>query len=113
VLIVKNTWGCADTIIKNITVNSDFKLFVPNSFTPNGDGVNDTFQPKGRGVAKYSLWVYNRWGNIIFKTEDFEKGWDGLVSGSSSSDDVFTWRITTVDVLGKSKEFTGYVTLSR
>jgi len=113
VMVVSNSFGCADTAIKTIVVNSEFKLFVPNSFTPNGDGVNDTFQPKGRGIAKYTLTIYDRWGKQVFRTNNFETGWNGEVYGTNSSDDIFAWRINAVDDAGKVKELTGHVTLSR
>src|SRR5262249_19541878 len=71
-LIVTNTWGCADTVVRTIFVESDFKLFIPTAFTPNGDGINDTFQPKGRGLSKYTLTIYDRGGGKIFQTSDFE-----------------------------------------
>jgi gliding motility-associated-like protein len=111
--MVTNDWGCADTVIKTIIVDSDYKLFVPNAFTPNGDGLNDTFQPKGRGLAKYTLSIYDRWGTKVFQTSDFETGWDGGVYGKNSSDDTFVWKINGVDVKGRVKELSGYVTLAK
>lgn len=110
-LVVTNDWGCADTVIKTIFVDSDYKLFVPNAFTPDGDGLNDTFQPKGRGLAKYTLSIYDRWGNRVFQTSDFDTGWDGQVYGKNSSDDTYIWKINGVDVKGRVKELSGYVTL--
>ncbi len=112
-LIVTNTWGCSDTIVKTVNVESDFKLFVPNSFTPNGDGVNDVFMPKGRGLAKYKLSIYDRWGRVIFESHSFDTGWDGQVFDKNSSDDVYVWKINAVDVNGKVKELTGHVTIAR
>jgi gliding motility-associated-like protein len=112
-LIVTNTWGCSDTVVKTVVVDSDFKLFVPNSFTPNGDGVNDVFMPKGRGLVKYKLSVYDRWGRLIFESHSFETGWDGQVYDKNSSDDVYVWKINGVDVSGKVKELSGHVTIAR
>jgi gliding motility-associated-like protein len=113
VLIVTNTWGCSDTIVKTIEVASDFKLFVPNSFSPNGDGVNDVFAPKGRGIKKYALSVYDRWGRIVFESSSFEVGWDGNVSNNSGSNDTFTWKINYTDVNNKVSEITGFVSQIR
>lgn len=112
-LVVSNTWGCADTIVKNIFVENDFTLFVPNMFTPNGDGMNDTFQPKGRGITKYNLAIYNRWGDQIFQTGDFGTGWNGQVNGSDSADGIYVWKINAVDTKGKIKDLTGHITLTR
>jgi len=110
---VTNTWGCSDTIVKTIEVASDFKLFVPNSFSPNGDGVNDVFAPKGRGIKKYALSVYDRWGRIVFESSSFEVGWDGNVSNNSGSNDTFTWKINYTDVNNKVSEITGFVSQIR
>jgi len=78
-MIVPIPGVASDTIIKNIFVDSDSKIYVPNSFSPNNDGVNDTFQPKGRGIKKYTLAVYDKWGNRVYQTSDFGSGWDGSV----------------------------------
>ena len=112
-MVVTNVWGCSDTVVKSIVVSSDVKIFVPDAFTPNGDGINDTFQPKGRGIDKYDLTVYDRWGGKIFRSDDFFEGWDGNLNGSACSDDVYAWRITYTDVNAQIKELTGHVTLIR
>lgn len=65
----------SDTI--RITVSSIASLFVPNAFTPNDDGINDVFRAKVKGVAKYRLVVFNRWGKLLFETNNTKSGWDG------------------------------------
>jgi gliding motility-associated-like protein len=113
-LVVKNEFGCTDTMLKPITVSEDFGIYVPNAFTPNGDGVNDTFQPKGFGIEKYEMQIYDRWGEKVFETTEFEKGWDGSYmkrSETSSKDDSYIWRIKATSVFGKAHEYTGHVTL--
>lgn len=112
-MVATNVWGCMDTVVKVVVVDVDFKLYVPNAFTPNGDGINDTFQPKGRGIQKYNFTIYDRWGAIVFQTDDFTKGWDGTEKGKTLTDDVYTWRIYATDVNGKIKELTGFVDLIR
>ncbi len=112
-MVVTNTWGCADTIIKKIVIDSDLKLYVPNAFTPNGDGLNDIFQPKGRGLQKYTMAVFDRWANKVFETNDFSVGWDGSLRGNSCTDDVYVWKINAITSSGQVKEWSGHVTLSR
>lgn len=112
-LVVTNTWGCADTVVKSIVVSADVKLYVPNAFTPNGDGLNDTFQPKGRGIQKYRMTIFDRWSNIVFESAEITKGWDGTLRGSACTDDVYVWKIYTVDDNGKVKEMTGFVSVTR
>ena len=111
-LIVKSDLGCIDTIVKAINVIEDFGIFVPNAFTPNGDGVNDIFQPKGWGIVQYVFEIYDRWGEKLFKTNEFSKGWDGTYQGKLvSQDDSYVWRIKLIDSYGRTKELTGHVTL--
>jgi gliding motility-associated-like protein len=112
-LIVSNKWGCMDTITKPIIIGEDFSLFVPNVFTPNGDGVNDTFQPKGYGIVKYNLQVFDRWGEKLFETNDFTKGWDGTVKTKTGKDEAFIWKIIVNNAQGKIKEYTGHVVLMK
>ena len=69
----------ADTV--NIKLSYNLSLFVPNAFTPNGDGNNDLFRVKAKGVALYRLQVYNRWGQLIFQTNNMAQGWDGRYKG--------------------------------
>lgn len=113
-LIVFSDKGCSDTIVKSITIGEDFDIFIPKTFTPNGDGVNDTFQPKGFGIAKYEMSIYDRWGSKIFSTSDFNQGWSGNVQTKGKEivqDGVYVWRIQLTNILGKSKELTGTVSL--
>jgi gliding motility-associated-like protein len=81
-LVIKNEHGCLDTIVKVVKVEEDFGLYIPNTFTPNSDELNDIFQPKGTGLTKYSMRIYDRWGEMLFETQRFEKGSDGLIKGN-------------------------------
>lgn len=112
-MIATNIWGCKDTVIKSVLVDVDVELYVPNSFSPDGDNLNDVFQPKGLGIKKYDFAVYDRWGQQVFRTSDFATGWDGSVNGKQSSEDVYVWRIVAVDINGKVKELTGHVNVLR
>lgn len=112
-LVTSNGWGCNDTVIKTLMVEEDFRLYIPNAFTPNDDGINDTFSPKGGGVKNYSLVIYDRWGNKIFTTTEFGKAWDGYKNGEIMPQGVYVWEINIVSTNGKTKEMTGYVSLIR
>lgn len=56
-------------------------IYIPNAFTPNGDGINDTFGVKGEGIRNFRLYIYNRWGEKIFETNNPKHQWDGLYAG--------------------------------
>ncbi len=112
-LIVKNKWGCADTVVKPIIVGEDNSFYVPNAFTPNGDGINDIFFPKGHGISKYDIMIFDRWGEKLFSTTDFFQGWDGSFKGQPCKEDVYVWKIHVTLSNSKVKTYTGHVTLNR
>ncbi len=112
-MVVKNIWGCADTVVKTITIEPDFNIFVPTTFTPNEDNKNDLFMAKGTGVATYLLNVYDRWGEKLFTTTDIAVGWDGFFKGQECKSDVYIWKLSATDKQGRSKSMNGFVTLYR
>ncbi len=107
-----NQYGCADTAIGTIRVEQGFNFYVPNAFTPNGDGVNDTFRGLGTSFKTYELWIYNRWGRQIYYTNDYEKPWDGSMDDPVQNE-VFTYRIRVVDIFDKDHTYLGHVSVVR
>jgi gliding motility-associated-like protein len=115
-LVVKSDHGCWDTLLRPLEVGEDYGLYVPNAFTPNADGFNDVFQPKGFGIVKYELHIFDRWGEKVFHTKDFYESWNGTFQGRGTKiceESVYTWLINVTDVFGKSHELKGHVTLIR
>ncbi|MBI2967726.1 MAG: gliding motility-associated C-terminal domain-containing protein [Bacteroidetes bacterium] len=114
-LVVRNQYGCPDTMIKIIRINSEFMLFMPSAFTPNGDGRNEELFPKYIGVDRnhYKLYIFDRWGDIIFMTEDPDKRWDGIANKGSreAQQDVYVWMIETKDLNGVNHLFIGHVAM--
>lgn len=68
-------------------------IYIPNSFSPNGDGINDIFIPKGIGIEDFSMQIYNRWGQLIFSTHSLDKGWDGKLNGTILMQEVYNYKI--------------------
>ncbi len=112
-LVATNKWNCVDTVIKMIEIQNDLLLYIPNAFTPNGDGLNDIFMPKGMALTKYHLAIYNRWGELIFESNDMLNGWDGTFRGKECKTDAYVYKIDLVNNNSKSKAYTGTVTLIR
>jgi gliding motility-associated-like protein len=113
-LVVKSDKGCIDTIVRPIVVGEDYGVYVPNAFTPNDDGLNDVFQPKGFGIVKYELQIFDRWGEKVFQTKNFEEGWNGKFQnrgGNVVEEGSYTWLINVTSVFGKAHELKGHVTL--
>jgi gliding motility-associated-like protein len=107
-LIVTTGKGCSDTITKIVNVGEDFYIFIPNSFTPNQDGLNETFRPKGIGIKNYEITIFDRWGEIISKLTEF---WDGKYKGVICQDGVYVYKITITDNMDKTHVIMGHVTL--
>lgn len=111
-LIVKSDKGCTDTILKTIVVEQEFSLYVPNTFTPNEDGVNDTFYAKGHGILKFEMDIYDRWGENIFHSNDINNHWDGTYkSKEKCKNDSYVWKIKVRGCKEVVKELTGHVLL--
>ena len=116
-LMVTTNDGCTDTTVQEICIGPDVALFVPNAFSPNGDNVNDFFSPQGIGMDpnKYQFWVFDRWGNLIFYSDDMSKGWDGTVQGNGNicQIDTYVWKLRASDLLGRRHNIIGHVNLIR
>lgn len=82
-LIVDDEFGCADTATHEVRVREEMRFYVPNSFSPNGDGLNDVFRPEGSEISEegYTLSIYSRWGELVYMTHNLSDGWDGTVKG--------------------------------
>jgi len=114
-LIVNNEFGCADTLTQHIIISSDYVLYMPNSFTPNEDGLNDIFRPilTGENLTDFALYIFDRWGNMIFKSNDSNIGWDGRANEGKdiAQIDTYVWMMMIKDNLGNKKKFVGHVNL--
>ena len=115
VLQVKSAAGCTATDTINVTVYKVKPgLYVPNAFTPNGDGINDVFRPIPIGMKSIKYFrVYNRRGELIFSTSIQNLGWDGTFKGAAQDADVYVWIVEGMDYQGKVIFQKGSVTLIR
>ncbi len=113
--IVYSLNQCPDTATASIRVVPEYRFYVPNAFSPNGDGLNDIFRPEIIGAREYEMLIFNRWGEEIFRTTDTETGWDGKAKNgrSTAQQEVYSYIITLTNVFDKSIVFNGRVTLVR
>ncbi len=113
-LIVTSDYGCKDSVIKTVVIADDFSIYVPNAFTPNFDGTNDVFMAKGEGIKEFTMWIFDRWGNQVFFSEDIYKGWDGRFQAKGETivqEDVYVWKIELKNFRGEPKQLKGTVSL--
>ncbi len=101
-------------ITDSILINVIFPIYIPNAFTPNGDGDNDLFNAKSEILEKFELLVYNRWGNLIFKTNSLNNSWDGTIDGEPQGQDVYVYKLSYMFRHTKRRKIkVGTVTLIR
>lgn len=110
-----NNSNCADTLWKEVYVDDAFAMHFPNSFTPNGDGLNDYWNFSGIGFESYEAQVYDRWGSLIFSWNSHtnEQGWNGTISGEPAAQGTYVYVVTVKNYRGESKVFRDYLTLIR
>lgn len=105
--------GCVDTAWSQLRVEDPTTLYVPNAFTPNGDGNNDVFMVYGINVSEFDLLVFDRWGNLLFETHDMSHGWNGTYKDEKCQQDVYVWRLNYTDIFGNRYKRIGHVSLVR
>lgn len=111
--------GCTTADSVQVIVYEEFTVFAPNAFTPNGDGINDVFLPRGNNISpdSYRMSIFDRWGRTVFESADPDIGWDGRISGNDAPIGVYTYRIGVAPIYGSdgrsTKELQGHVTLVR
>jgi len=115
-LVAENSSGCMDTLCQDINVVADFSIYVPNAFSPNGNGDNDYFNAVLNGSAPedFKMYIFDRWGALIFETDDYLGKWDGAYKGKISPQDVYVWKISyREEGSGKIELLSGHVSLIR
>ena len=115
-LFIEDINGCSDSTYQNLLVENDIIFYMPNSFTPDGDGLNDNFVIKGFNLEKYQsyyLEIINRWGEVIYTSDDINSSWDGKTSdGSDAMSGNYIWSLRLKDMLGKEiKEIGNFMLL--
>jgi gliding motility-associated-like protein len=112
-LAIVDTLGCVDTLVKTLVVKPEFNLYLPAAFTPDGDGLNDVFAVSGTGIQFFRLLIFDRWGHLVFETEDPAKGWDGTIDGSRPVPGVYPYVFRYLGPGGRTADRYGSVTLIR
>jgi gliding motility-associated-like protein len=113
-LSVTSNYGCTATVSEPLVVLQNYDIYVPNAFTPNGDGKNEIFKAVGEGIIGFKMYIFDRWGNNLFYSDDINQGWNGtyLARGTQIvQEDVYVWKIDLTDFANKNHSLHGTVTL--
>jgi gliding motility-associated-like protein len=114
-LVVENVFGCTDTAYHTIHVGGLTSFYIPTSFSPsNSDGLNDEFLPKSIGMSEtgYTMSIYDRWGKLVFESNNWTKGWDGNINGVPVQQDVYVCKVRYRELSGRINEAIGSVTVA-
>mgnify|MGYP000126510116 FL=1 len=91
--VVTSDFGCIDSITLIVAVETDFYLYIPTAFSPNNDGINDCFSIKGVGFEGIDFQIFNRWGNVVYSSENDADCWDGTYKGKPLPLGAYSWRL--------------------
>jgi hypothetical protein len=113
VLTVNYLQNCSVSQSVSVYVAPGDDFFVPNAFSPNGDGNNDILKVYGSGLANVDMKIFNRWGELIFDSQNQWAGWDGTYKGVMQNPGVYTYHVVATYLNGKTKEKKGTITILR
>ena len=103
--------GCQSS--DDVTIHYDPIIYVPNTFTPDEDEFNQSFLAVGGNIESFQMLIFDRWGEVIFESNNMQFGWDGTYNGQKCQDGTYIWKILIADLEGKKKEYVGHVNLIR
>jgi len=112
-LYVATQHGCLDTAVYVVKVKPTYTFYIPSTFTPNSDGHNEFFSGRGTGIATYHMLIFNRWGEMLFETNDYDYQWDGSFRGQQAQLGVYVYKFVVTDWEGNMYYYEGHVNLMR
>ena len=111
---ISDDYGCTDTTVKKLVLICEAAFSLADAFTPNSDGINDTLKIMGKGIKEVlDFRIYNRWGQVVFETNDVNQGWDGKFKGEYQPGETYTYYIRVADFQNQEIEKKGQVVLLR
>ena len=110
-LIVENNLGCIDTAFLNLEVESQEYIYFPNVFTPNNDGTNERFLVSHLGIKNFHIFIYNRWGQLVYESTDMDEGWDGKTNGIDCTADAYFYMVNYANKKGIERSKQGSITI--
>lgn len=108
-LIAIDDKGCTDTIMKPINIEEEWYVYIPNTFTPDGDRFNNDWSISTVGVKSLEISIYNRWGEVVFTSNDLNFEWDGTYLGLYVPDGTYTYDVNFITNSGRDRNLRGHV----
>ena len=108
-----NEYNCKVRDEVCIDILHEFGVYIPNTFTPNGDGINDMFLVYGYSITDVTMTIYDRWGEKLFTSKDQTAGWPGTFKGQECKNDVYVYKVEYKGIDGKNYYKTGHVTIDK
>ncbi len=105
--------GCLDSISKLITIEEEYYVYVPNTFSPDGGRINEFFKASTIGISELEIIICNRWGEVVFQSKDQYFRWDGLYNGKPAEDGIYAYKIRCVTNSKRTLNFVGHVGIIR
>lgn len=112
-LHAQNSIGCRDSVTKPITILPEFYIYIPNTITPNGDGINDFFAASTINVVQFEIYIFDRWGEQLFHSTDKRFQWDATIDGKPVEDGVYVYKVHYISINGDDKKIVGHVVVLR
>jgi gliding motility-associated-like protein len=113
-LYIETQFGCRDSIWKTLRVEPEYAIYIPNTFTPDKDGINDFFTFKGFGLEEATMMIFDRWGELVYEADGLDVKWDGRIKGQEvGKTDIYIYRIEFKNAKGEYQTYIGKVTLLR
>jgi gliding motility-associated-like protein len=113
-LVVFNDYGCSDTAQRTVIVEQNIAYYIPNAFSPGENGKNPVFKLYGEGIdlSTFEMRIYDRWGEQLYYTRDFEKGWDGKINDNKNAEPgVYSYILSFYDIKYRYHNLKGFVML--
>ncbi len=112
-LTAYNLVGCSDKVCKTVQADVLPLADVPTGFSPNGDGSNDILYVRGYSIATMDFKIFNRWGELVFQSQNQSRGWDGTFKGKAQEMDAYAYTLQVTFLDGSTMNKKGNVTLLR
>jgi gliding motility-associated-like protein len=110
-IAINSTNGCVDTLLKTVNIVGNNSMYVPTTFTPNGDGINDVFRVRGDNFTVQEMLIFDQWGTLIYSSNSSRPTWDGTVNGTTTQNGTYVYKIVLLNDEQTTRTLTGSISV--